>query len=193
MSKDGKNGFKVMSKNGRELKSQGSIHYPTMLRMRFTEGKEVIEIAEHFGVTVQAVYKAIKRVSKDSIGALYSRGEDMIDRQLSVQSILVGLMSDSTSLLAELRTSLGEAPEDWDKLSVEKRKLILSAMAEIRAQLNLYSNLNTQLYSAEANQEFQALVIETIREASPEVAKEIIAKLQRRQPLRQFVGGVGRN
>ncbi len=157
-----------------------------MLKMRMIDDMPVEDIAEHFGVTPQAVYQAIKRVNKDAIAEIFSKGQSLIDKQVTVQGVLLGLMQDAGELLRDIKTVLDE--DEWDRIGIEKRKLLLATSAEIRQQLSMYSDIQGKIFSVEAHQEFQQIVIDAIKEASPEVAEKITEKLKRRQPLRQFLG-----
>ena len=103
-------------------------------------------------------------------------------------------MADASRLLRDMQQVIkNEDPDEWTKESADKRKILIATMAEIRAQLNMYNQINDKIYSVESNQEFQRIVIETIKDEDPAVAKKIIERLYRRQPLREFIGAARRS
>lgn len=181
----------VYSKNGRRLGRNSVIDYEKMIEMRMVEDRPVEEIADHFGVTTQAIYQAMKRVKKDSIAQVYSRGQDYADKHLTISGVLVGLMQDAAGLLNDIKEAMDD--EEWDRTGIEKRKLLLATSAEMRQQLSLYADIEGKMYSVEAHEEFQKMVMDAIQEASPEVAEKIKDKLNRKYSLRQFIGENRRN
>ena len=180
----------MRSKKGRKIGS-GKINYEQLLKMKFTQGLSNEEIADTFGVTVQAVHGALKRVSRDGLAQIYSRGHQYGEQHVTVQTVLAGLMSDASEILSEVRSSLKEDEIVGERWAIEKRKLLLAIMAELRQQMKMYNEIQSDLFSVESNIEFQRLVVDAIQEASPEVAEKIIAKIRSKQPLRDFIGATG--
>jgi len=189
------NDFEVheVTRSGRKI-GAGVLDPKKVIKLKFQEGMKNSDIAEQFGVTPQAVGQMIKRINKEAIGHIYSRGSDLIESQVSVQMMIAGLMADASRLLRDMQQVIkNEDPDEWTKESADKRKILIATMAEIRAQLNMYNQINDKIYSVESNQEFQRIVIETIKDEDPAVAKKIIERLYRRQPLREFIGAARRS
>lgn len=69
----------------------------------------------------------------------------------------------------------------------DPRELALKAMAEIRGQLKLQLDIFQALFSLQAAEEFQNVVLETIGEVSPDVRNEIIRRLNTKRAIRSAV------
>lgn len=180
----------VLSNKGRKMGQIGIINPKKLIDLKFTEGWSNNEIAEYFGVSYSAVHQALRRIRKESLGELYDSGKELAKQNLSVQALIVGLMSDAADILKTIKAVTDNSPENiWDKMDIEKRKLQIATMAEIRAQIAMYQSISEKLYSFEAHEEFQKMVVDTIQEEAPEVAEKIRKRLQRSQPLRSFIGG----
>ena len=65
--------------------------------------------------------------------------------------------------------------------------LALKCMAEIRGQLDLQLKIMQALYDVKAGAEFQAEVLQTIGEVSPDIRDEIVNRLQKKRAVRQSV------
>jgi len=181
----------LISNNGRQLGQYGIIDPKKLIKMKFRQGKSNAEIAEYFQVSRAAVGQMLGRLNQEAIGRLYNRSQDMLDEQVNVQMLITGLMGDAAEILKDVQKAvrLDSKATDWDKMSIEKRKLLLATMAELRAQIGMYQNVADKLYSIEAHSEFQRVVVDVINEEAPEVAEKIRQRLARAQPLREFVGG----
>ena len=84
-----------------------------------------------------------------------------------------------------------EAKEKLDKLWGANLKNILSIQmntinvsAEIRKQIELQLKIAESLYNIQVMQEFQAEIIQTLKEADPVIAARVIHKLKERRTLR---------
>src|SRR5574337_569853 len=135
-------------------------------------------------VTTQAIGQALRRLQLQGLGDLYARGQELAETTITVQSLIAGLMVDAADILKDIKQAIKREDENsvWNKMSIDKRKLQLSTMSEIRSQIDMYQKISDKLYSMEANEEFQKIVIDTIREESPEVAEKIRERLSKHQP-----------
>lgn len=186
----------IDSKSGKKLGRSGILDPKILIELKYRRGWRNHRIAEHFGVSPAAVGQALKRIKLEGMGEIYSRGRELAAEAITVQSLIAGLMADAADILKQVKYSIEEDDNiegrPWDKMDIEKRKLQLSTMSEIRSQIAMYQQVAKDLFSFEANEEFQKIVVDTIREESPEVAEKIKAKLSRQQPLREFIGAAGR-
>lgn len=69
----------------------------------------------------------------------------------------------------------------------DPRELALKAMAEIRGQLKLQLDIFQALFSLQAAEEFQNVILEIIGEVSPDVRSEIIHRLNAKRAIRSAV------
>jgi hypothetical protein len=69
----------------------------------------------------------------------------------------------------------------------DPRELALKAMAEIRGQLKLQLEIFQALFSLQAAEEFQNVVLETIAEVDPKVRNEIIRRINDKRTVRSAV------
>ncbi len=69
----------------------------------------------------------------------------------------------------------------------DPRELALKAMAEIRGQLKLQLDIFQALFSLQAAEEFQNIVLEIIGEVDPSVRNEIIHRLNAKRAIRSAV------
>jgi hypothetical protein len=69
----------------------------------------------------------------------------------------------------------------------DPRQLALQAMAEIRNQLKLQLEIFQALFSLQAAEEFQNVVLETIAEVDPNVRGEIIRRINAKRSIRSAV------
>ena len=89
------------------------------------------------------------------------------------------------SQIRKVRTGKGENAEEITEYRFsDPRKLAFKAMQEIRGQLKLQLEIFQALYDMQAVQEFQAEVLETIGNVSPEARDEIIRRLHEKNGLR---------
>jgi DNA-directed RNA polymerase specialized sigma subunit len=180
----------TISRNGRQL-GNGIIDTKKLIKMKFKQGKTNSEIATYFAVSRSAVGQMLARVNNEAIGRLYTRSETLLDEQVDIQMLITGLMADAAEVLRDIQRAVkaDDNVDEWDKMSIEKRKLMLATMSEIRAQIGMYQQVADKLYSIEAHSQFQKVVVDVINEEAPEVAEKIRQRLARAQPLREFIGG----
>jgi predicted DNA-binding protein YlxM (UPF0122 family) len=184
----------LIGSSGRELGQYGVINVKKLIKMKFKQGKTNAEIADYFDVSRSAVGQMLSRMNQEAIGRLYTRSQAMVDEQVNVQMLITGLMADAAEVLKDIQAAVkaDNRVDEWDKMSIEKRKLLLATMGELRAQIGMYQGVAEKLYSIEAHSEFQRVVVDVINEEAPEVAEKIRQRLARAQPLREFVGGTRR-
>jgi len=176
----------VVSEKGRTLGS-GTIDPDKLIEMRISDNMTWEQIGEYFGVSPQACSQMYKRIKKESIPSLYEAGKKLADTHISVKALAAGLMGDVASIMQEVKLSIAEEDGEWDKMSIEKRRLQLATMAELRNQMAMYRDIAAEMYSSEANEEFQSIVLKYIAEVDSSVAQKIISELERRQPVRQLI------
>ena len=89
------------------------------------------------------------------------------------------------SQVRKVRTGKGGNTEEITEYRFrDPRELAFKAMQEIRGQLKLQLEIFQALYDMQAVQEFQAEVLETIGNVSPEARDEIIRRLHEKNGLR---------
>jgi len=181
---------KIMSKNGRVL-GKGVLDPKLVVKLHYVQGLTRSEIAKKFGVTPQAVGALLNRISSESIPGLYESAQALVEARVSIPKIMEGLLSDAAAILQEVKLNVASEEGEWDRMSIEKRKLQLATMSEIRSQIREFRDIQREMFGLEKAEEFQQIVMEVIREEDPEIEKKIVAKLRRAQPIRQILGETG--
>lgn len=106
---------------------------------------------------------------------------DVIDRMNSLDELLAGWLDEAKSAEKTVQVGYGETATyetvpDWHARAAMSR--------EMREHVRAVGELLERVYNAEQVQAFQESVTEAIREASPETAQAVLAKLRDRQSLR---------
>ncbi len=143
-----------------------------MLRM-VDEGISQVKIAEHFGVSKQAVSKRIKELRGRTTRVIVSKKiKQAVDDKLDAIAQLKKINDEVNMLLDQLEEDPG---------------LKIKVMAEIRQQLGLQLQIFQALYDVRAAKEFQDEVIGTIGEVEPNVRDRIIRRLNERRAIRSAI------
>jgi predicted TIM-barrel fold metal-dependent hydrolase len=177
------------------------------LEQLLRQGNGVSECARRLGVTKGAVSKRLKalRVAITKDVALHHAGE-IVEKKLDAIGQLQKINDYANELLDLLmrwnrgdEVALQVLESQVRKVKVkgdgfehelqefkfkDPRELALRAMAEIRGQLNLQLEIFRALYDMAAVAEFQKEVLESIKEAAPDVRDKIIFNLEKRRIIR---------
>ena len=128
-----------------------------------TRGKTPVDMARHFGVSRQAVHKRLADIRSRNTKVVISRKMvAAVDRKLDSISQLHEINRKTLALLDEAEGN---------------PNLALRCIAEVRNQLKLSLEIFETMYSLQAVEEFQRIVKEVIKEAAPDVYKEILRRL----------------
>lgn len=162
------------------------------LKRMVRDGKTKNHCAQHFGVSVNAVRKRLKAMDVVVGRALVMENPETVERltkdHFDAVEELQKIHASATDLLARLeQAQRGEIPmEDLAHILGDRASLgefYLKTMGEVRKQLHLASEMSKQLYSIKEVQDFQNVVIETLKEADPAIARHVVEKLVARRAL----------
>jgi predicted transcriptional regulator len=178
-----------------------------MLRL-IDSGMSQSEVAKKIGVSRQAVSKRLQELRGKITKVVVSKKiEQVVDRKIDAIEQLQKINDDANELLDLLmRWNRGESEAlqalecqvkririGDEEIGVKEvkfkdpRQLALQAMAEIRNQLKLQLEIFQALFSLQAAEEFQNVVLETIAEVDPKVRNEIIRRLNNKRTIRSAV------
>jgi len=180
-----------------------------LLRLVDKVGKSQSEAAKTLGVSRQAVSKRLQEFRGKTTKVIVNKKvEQIVDKKIDAMGQLTKINQYANDLLELLmawnrgepealqvlesqvkRVRIGEGEEfniEEVKLK-DPRELALKAMAEIRGQLKLQLEIFQALFDLRAVQEFQEEVLSAIGEASEEVKRAIIERLNKRRSLRSTV------
>ena len=180
------------------------------LSQMLKSGKPQKEIAQVFGVTESAISKAkkelnlcvVKNLALENAGRVVDKNLNAIDQLQKINEhanwlldLLMGWQKgDSEALqvlesqVATKKVRVGDKEEFVKEFKFkDPRELALKAMAEIRGQLKLQLEIFQCLYDMKAVQEFQEEVLTAIGEASPDVRKRIIHRLNEKRAIRSTI------
>lgn len=183
-----------------------SIDIEEMARL-LDEGKTGAECARYFGVSPSAVSKARKKIKRGIVRHVATeRAPAMVDRGLDIFDQLNQINSDAREILdlcmrwqrgddvaiqimesqvRQINVGTRDEPEIVEEFKFkDPREIALRAMAEIRQQLGLQKDLFKQLYELQEVRLFMDVVLEVMRNASPELCDKLLAEFKRRQLVR---------
>lgn len=156
------------------------------------------EMARRLGITRQAVYKQIDKIKgkaprqvmavpTDQAQAHEARQvvEDIAGKQINV----LGQLQEANNRLWGIVQRM--TPPEGNVLKPMTASVIIRALGEVRAQLELQAKLIEMLHNVEAVKEFQEEVLTAISEADPDVAQKIKQRLSERRAVRGLVGRPG--
>jgi predicted DNA-binding protein (UPF0251 family) len=181
-----------------------------LLRMVDKEGKSQSEAAKSLGVSRQAVSKRLREIRGKTTKVIVSKKvEAVVDRKIDAIEQLQKIneyANELLDLLMRWNRGDGEALQVLEsqvktrkvrvgdeEIAVQEfkfkdpRELALKAMGEIRGQLKLQLEIFQALFSLQAAEEFQTVVLETIAEVDPNVRSEIIRRINSRRTIRNAV------
>ena len=178
-----------------------------MLRL-IDSGMSQSEAAKKIGVSRQAVSKRLQELRGKTTRVVVSKKiEQVVDRKIDAIDQLQKINDYANELLDLLmRWNRGESEAlqalesqvkkfriGDEEIGIKEvkikdpRQLALQAMAEIRNQLKLQLEIFQALFSLQAAEEFQNVVLETISEVDPNVRNEIIRRLNDKRSVRSAV------
>ena len=151
------------------------------LRHYLEAGHTQAEAARHFGVSEAAVHQRLKRmrVLTSQVVALEKAGQ-LVEEKLSATARLERVQQVIDDELAWAVHEARQAGADRSRLV----DVILKLTGEVRQQLGLQLAISRTLVDLKVVKDFQELVVEAIREASPETAHRIVVHLKERRALR---------
>lgn len=136
-------------------------------------GLSQAETARKMGFTRAAISKRLQELRGKTTRVIVARKtKEVVDNNLDAISQLKRINDKANALL--------DAAEDDPAMAVK-------IMAEIRGQLKLQLEIFEVLYSVQAAREFQAEVLEAIKEADNDTRKKIIDRLNKKRALRAAV------
>ena len=147
-----------------------------LAKLVFNEGVHPAEAARRLGVSRQSVHVRLKELRKKTTKVLATRNIDQVVRnQIKVADQLLKINQRANELLDQLK---------------DQPDLQIKTMAEIRAQLRLQLEIFSTMFDAKEIQNFQDCVLESIGEASPEIRRAIMRKLNETSAIRSAVSFV---
>jgi predicted transcriptional regulator len=181
-----------------------------MLQLLDKEGKSQSEAARELGVSRQAVNQRLQEIrGKTTKVVVAKKIEEVVNHKIDAieqltkineyaNEILELLMrwnrgDDEALQVLESQVATKRVRVGNEKLEVQEvkfkdpRELALKAMAEIRGQLKLQLEIFQALFSLQAAEEFQNVVLETIAELDPKVRNEILRRLNDKRAVRSAV------
>jgi biotin operon repressor len=181
-----------------------------LLRLLDKDGKSQSEAARELGVSRQAVNQRLQEIrGKTTKVVVAKKIEQVVDHKIDAieqltrineyaNEILDLLMrwnrgDDEALQVLESQVTSKKIRIGNEELEVQKvkfkdpRELALKAMAEIRGQLKLQLEIFQALFSLQAAEEFQNVVLETIAEVEPKVRNEILRRLNDKRAVRSAV------
>jgi DNA-binding transcriptional regulator YdaS (Cro superfamily) len=154
------------------------------LRAHLDGGHSQADAARHFGVSEAAVHQRLKRMRHlTSRVVALERANDVVEEKLSATARLERVQQ---VIDEELVWAVQEARrEGGDRAALAD--VILKLVGEIRQQLALQLQISRALIDLKVVREFREVVVEAIREESPEAARRILDRLKQRRALRPSV------
>ena len=144
-------------------------------------GHNQAQAARHFRVSEPAIYQRLKRMRAltSHVVALEKAGQ-VVEEKLSATARLERVQQVIDD---ELSFAVREARKDGgDRTGLADVSLKLAG--EVRQQLGLQLSISRTLVDLRVLKDFQELVIDAIREESPDTARRIVARLNERRALR---------
>lgn len=160
------------------------------LAERLRQGKSQKECADLYGVSESYVSKRKKKmqaaVSKDL--SLFSATK-VIDQHVSYMDQLHGLSKQAREILDMIHTILQVDQSSPEYRAVYSKlirlvgskgsfgSLLIGMQAELRKQIEYFTNLQKDLYNLKQIKAFQDVVLEEIQKTDQEVAQRIVKRL----------------
>jgi len=145
------------------------------------EGNRVSDIARKLGVSKGAVSKRLKSLNvaitrEASMHHAPAVVEQRIDAMAQLEKINRVIEGELDQIQNELGNATGSERRELQEIQIKHS-------AEIRKQLGLQLELFRAWYDVKAISEFQIEVLNSIREAAPDVRARILSKLQEKRAL----------
>ena len=181
-----------------------------LLQLLDKDGKSQSEAARELGVSRQAVNKRLQEIrGKTTKVVVAKKIEEIVDHKIDAIEQLTKINEYANEILdllmrwnrgddealqvlesqvATKKVRVGDKEEFVKEFKFkDPRELALKAMAEIRGQLKLQLEIFQCLYDMKAVQKFQEEVLTAIGEASPDVRKRIIHRLNEKRAIRSAI------
>jgi predicted DNA-binding protein (UPF0251 family) len=181
-----------------------------LLRLIDKDGLSQSAAAKKIGVSRQAVNKRLQEIrGKTTKVVVAKKIEQVVNHKIDAIGQLTRINEYANEILdllmrwnrgddealqvlesqvAPKKVRIGtEELEVQDVKLKDPRELALKAMAEIRGQLKLQLEIFQALFSLQAAEEFQNVVLETIAEVDPKVRNEIIRRINDKRTVRSAV------
>lgn len=163
------------------------------LNQLIREGKSVKDCASFFRVSSSAICQAKKKLHAGVVkNVALENAHRVVNKNLDVIEQLEKINRHANELLDVLiqhtrgeKDTKPETPANHTK--IDSPELALKTMSEIRNQLRLQMDIFQALYDLKAVAEFQQEVLAAIGEASPDVRKTIIRRLEEKRAIRTAV------
>ena len=176
-----------------------------LLQLLDKEGKSQSEAARELGVSRQAVNKRLQEIrGKTTKVVVAKKIEEVVDRKIDALEQLQKINDYANELLDLLmrwnrgenealqvlenqvkRVRIGDEELDIKEVKFkDPRQLALQAMGEIRSQLKLQLEIFQALFSLQAAEEFQNILLDIIAEVDPNVRSEIIRRINAQRTVR---------
>ncbi len=176
-----------------------------LLQLLDKEGKSQSEAARELGVSRQAVNKRLQEIrGKTTKVVVAKKIEEVVDRKIDALEQLQKINDYANELLDLLmrwnrgenealqalenqvkRVRIGDEELDIKEVKFkDPRQLALQAMGEIRNQLKLQLEIFQALFSLQAAEEFQNILLDIIAEVDPNVRSEIIRRINAQRTVR---------
>jgi predicted transcriptional regulator len=176
-----------------------------LLQLLDKEGKSQSEAARELGVSRQAVNKRLQEIrGKTTKVVVAKKIEEIVDHKIDALEQLQKINDYANELLDLLmrwnrgenealqvlenqvkRVRIGDEELDIKEVKFkDPRQLALQAMGEIRSQLKLQLEIFQALFSLQAAEEFQNILLDIIAEVDPNVRSEIIRRINAQRTVR---------
>lgn len=151
------------------------------LRAYLEEGHSQADAARHFGVSEPAIHQRLKRMrALTSHVVALERAGQVVEEKLTASSRLERVQQVIDDELVWAVRQARQEGADRGALA----DVILKLAGEVRQQLGLQLAISRTLVDLKVVKDFQELVVDAIREASPDTARRIVAHLKERRALR---------
>ncbi len=153
----------------------------TDLRAYLDAGHSQADAARHFGVSEPAIHQRLKRLRAltSQVVALEKAGQ-VVEEKLSATTRLERVQQ---VIDEELQWAVRAAHQDGANRA-SLADVILKLAGEVRQQLGLHLSITRTLVDLRVVKEFQDVVLDAIREESPETAHRILTTLKARRAFR---------
>ena len=148
----------------------------------FRQKKTGREIAEHFGCSQTAVWKAKKKLKNTIVKTVaLDKANEIVEGHLDMASQLQKI---NNSINRELERANEDVEEAKGRDRVAIQEIIVKLSAEIRKQLNAQLDIFKTWNDLKLFAEFQREVLDILDELEPGTRKRAIRRLQERRALR---------
>lgn len=137
----------------------------------------ITEIAQHFGVSRQAIYQRMHKIGKDAlVFLLQDRGIKQIGKTLE----------PPLKTIEQLRFVNEKTIEFLHKEGISE-KSYLGALARIEKQNELQFKIMQMVYNMSEIKVFQKIVLDVLREVDPSIKREVVRRFEAKQTMSALV------